>query len=77
MTNTIDATAFSAPRARPRSAGALAFIGTTHVDANRDGLRWFMREVFPLVRRDEPGVALDIVGGDPRPTSAPSARSTG
>lgn len=65
MTNTIDATAFERAPGAPEVRGRLAFVGTTHVDANRDGLHWFMREVFPLIRRDEPGVELDIVGGDP------------
>jgi glycosyltransferase involved in cell wall biosynthesis len=67
MTNTIDATSFERAPGPPPVRGRLAFVGTTHVDANRDGLHWFMREVFPLIRRAEPGVELDIVGGDPPP----------
>ena len=65
MANTIDAGYFT-PREPPGQAmPRLAFVGATHVDANRDGLRWFMAEAFPLIREQVPDVALDIVGGDP------------
>jgi glycosyltransferase involved in cell wall biosynthesis len=65
MANTIDATFFERPVGPATDGRRLAFVGTTHVDANRDGLHFFMREVFPLVRRQEPSVTLDIVGGSP------------
>jgi len=32
---------------------------------NADGVRWFLREVFPLVRRAVPGVSLTIAGARP------------
>jgi glycosyltransferase involved in cell wall biosynthesis len=82
MVNTIDTATFTPPD-RPRDAGPrLAFVGTTHVDANREGLRWFMEAVFPLVRRAVPEVELDIVGGAPPPDiqafdAMPGVRVTG
>ena len=66
MVNTIDTVQAFTPPAGPRDVGPrLAFIGTTHVDANRDGVRYFMDEIFPLVREKVPEVEVDIVGGDP------------
>ena len=54
------------PPGRPaRRRARLAFIGTTHVDANRDGVRYFMEEIFPLVHEQTPDVEVDIVGGVP------------
>lgn len=65
LANTIDIDFFS-PRPDQRRTGAdLAFVGATHVDANRDGVRFFMDEVFPLVEAERPDVTMTIVGGDP------------
>jgi glycosyltransferase involved in cell wall biosynthesis len=45
----------------------LLFVGTTQVDANRDGLIWFVTDVLPLIEREVPTVSLTIVGGAPPP----------
>jgi glycosyltransferase involved in cell wall biosynthesis len=45
----------------------LLFVGTTQVDANRDGLIWFVTNVLPLIEREVPTVSLTIVGGAPPP----------
>ncbi len=47
------------------------FVGLTHVDANRDGVRWFVDDIFPRIEQLVPDVRLTIVGrrstsGDPR-----------
>ncbi|MEN5393319.1 glycosyltransferase family 4 protein [Stenotrophomonas sp. TWI377] len=34
---------------------------------NVDAALWFVREVFPLVRSEAPGVRLSLVGSNPRP----------
>jgi glycosyltransferase involved in cell wall biosynthesis len=63
--NAIDAEHFAfSPRPEP-AAHHLVFIGTTHVDANRDGLRYFMNEIHPLLVDELPDVAVSIVGGAP------------
>jgi glycosyltransferase involved in cell wall biosynthesis len=43
----------------------LLTLGTLHYPPNADGIRWFAREVFPLVRRQMPSVTLTIVGKNP------------
>ena len=50
-----------------RGGYELLFVGATQVDANRDGLLWFAREVLPLIERAMPQVTLRIVGGIPPP----------
>jgi GT2 family glycosyltransferase/glycosyltransferase involved in cell wall biosynthesis len=40
----------------------LLFIGNLAHTPNEDAVLFFMREVYPLVRRDLPGVRLDIIG---------------
>lgn len=64
LPNSIDPDFFSLRSHQP-DANKIAFIGTTHVDANRDGLLYFMSEIFPLIEQAIPDVSLHIVGGKP------------
>jgi glycosyltransferase involved in cell wall biosynthesis len=45
----------------------VTFIGTTQVEANRDGVLWFADEILPLIREARPDVHVSIVGGKPPP----------
>jgi glycosyltransferase involved in cell wall biosynthesis len=40
-------------------------LGTLHYPPNADGIRWFMQEVFPLVREQIPEATLTVVGKNP------------
>jgi glycosyltransferase involved in cell wall biosynthesis len=40
----------------------ILFVGPLTYDANLDGLRWFCRDVLPLVRAEIPGAQADHVG---------------
>lgn len=40
-------------------------MGTLYYPPNADGIRWFIQEVFPLVRETIPDVTLTIVGKNP------------
>ena len=40
-------------------------MGTLHYPPNADGIRWFAREVFPLVRKKIPEATLTIAGKNP------------
>jgi glycosyltransferase involved in cell wall biosynthesis len=40
-------------------------LGTLHYKPNADGIRWFLRDVFPLVQGEIPEVRLTIVGKNP------------
>lgn len=51
----------------PRSPDAhhVLHIGTMYWPPNIDGLTWFVRHVYPLIRSARPDVALDLVGARP------------
>ncbi len=40
-------------------------LGTLHYPPNADGIRWFVQEVFPLIRRRELDATLTIIGKNP------------
>lgn len=40
-------------------------LGTLHYPPNADGIRWFLNEVFPLVRRHVSNATLTIIGNHP------------
>lgn len=69
LPNSIDPDFFGL-RAGAPTGNEITFIGTTHVDANRDGLIYFMEEIFPLIEQCVPDLTLKIVGGSPPPQIA-------
>lgn len=48
----------------PATPPRLGFIGLYDYFPNRDGINWFMRDCWPLVKRSVPGVRLRLVGRD-------------
>ena len=40
-------------------------LGTLHYPPNADGIRWFIQEVYPIVREQVPAATLTIVGKNP------------
>jgi glycosyltransferase involved in cell wall biosynthesis len=50
-----------------RSSGScnIMTLGTLHYPPNADGIRWFIQEVFPLVRQQIPDATLTVVGKNP------------
>jgi glycosyltransferase involved in cell wall biosynthesis len=59
-----------AERFRPSAVGStptVVFIGALHTLPNVDGICWFCREVWPLVRARVPEALLDIIGARPHP----------
>lgn len=53
----------------------LLTLGTLHYLPNQDGIRWFLREIFPLVLREQPDVHLSVVGKNPPQDFIELARS--
>lgn len=62
----IDAQALQPVQRVPSSLNVLT-LGTLHYPPNADGIRWFVREVFPLVCERISQVSLTIVGKNPPP----------
>jgi sugar transferase (PEP-CTERM/EpsH1 system associated) len=55
----------------------LVFVGALDYHANVDGVTWFAREVWPLVRRKLPHLTLSLVGRNPVPEVQRLAREPG
>lgn len=43
----------------------LVFVGAMDWLPNSDGIKYFVKEVLPIIRQDFPGIKLDVVGKDP------------
>jgi glycosyltransferase involved in cell wall biosynthesis len=53
------------PIPTPDNRAGLLFIGSFVHAPNTDGVLWFAREIYPLIRKICPAVQFHIVGGDP------------
>lgn len=60
----VDTTALR-PTPRPSGSFRILTLGTLHYPPNADGIRWFLRAVFPLIKREVPQATLTIVGKNP------------
>ncbi|UCH58634.1 MAG: glycosyltransferase, partial [Anaerolineales bacterium] len=49
---------------RPESRNIVT-LGTLHYPPNADGIRWFAREVFPIILKLSPDAKLTIIGKNP------------
>ena len=54
-----------APISRPTDSKNILTLGTLHCPPNADGVRWFARKIFPMIRNQVPGSTLTIVGKNP------------
>lgn len=50
------------PRSQPASPPRLGFVGVFTHPPNLDGIRWFMKECWPLIKRVVPDVRLRLIG---------------
>lgn len=69
-------------RENEREKNSLLFVGAMHRDVNVDAVRYFCREILPLIREHVPDVRLTIVGNQPpeeilRLAAEPGIRVTG
>lgn len=53
------------PIDRNPNADHILHIGTMYWPPNIDGMEWFLKEVYPIIRQQYPGVCLDVVGSRP------------
>lgn len=61
---------YFAPNAQPSIASDLVFVGSMDWLPNIDGMTWFIQEVLPLIRRQQPDCSVAIVGRAPHPDIA-------
>ena len=52
---------------RPRSPDVVTIVAALSYGPNVDGVVWFAREIWPLVRAEVPSARLRVVGRDPAP----------
>lgn len=55
------------PNGRRSTGAVIAFVGRMDYFPNIDGALYFVKEIFPLIRRNVPTAELSIVGSDPTP----------
>jgi glycosyltransferase involved in cell wall biosynthesis len=65
------------PSGTPARATELVFTGSMDWLPNQDAMRYFCRHVLPLVRANEPGARLTIVGRSPTPAVLSLAKEAG
>lgn len=56
------------PVGPPSQRPQVVFCGVMNYAPNEEGMTWFVREVWPLVRAGRPDANLAIVGADPTPS---------
>jgi len=64
ITNGVDCDQFARP-AGPRQPDTAVFVGATHYFPNEEGVLYFLREVFPLIKDKQPRFRFTVVGGKP------------
>ena len=60
-------TDYFAPAASDPASRTLVFTGSMDWLPNEDAMQFFCRDILPLIRAEEPGVSLSIVGRAPTP----------
>lgn len=62
--NGVDQNYFS-PLNRPQKPSSMVFTGSMDWRPNQDGVRYFIEEIFPLIRRNIPEATFTVVGRKP------------
>jgi len=70
-------TEFFTPRSSPAASRRIVFSGSMDWLPNEDAMIFFVRDVLPLIRAEEPGVTLSIVGRAPTPNVQKLAKEHG
>jgi len=53
------------PVVRDASADHILHIGTMFWPPNIDGVKWFIHDVLPIIRKQKPSIVFDVVGARP------------
>jgi glycosyltransferase involved in cell wall biosynthesis len=67
VTNGVDSQAFAPEGRKERTLNTVLFFGTLNYGPNRDGIKQFCRDVWPMIHSTRPDVRLEVVGIDPPP----------
>ncbi len=53
------------PVKRKPDSNHIVTVASLNYPPNADGVRWFLREVFPIIKRQKPEVTLTVIGKNP------------
>ncbi len=53
------------PVERKEGSNQILTIGSLNYPPNADGIRWFLRDIFPEIKKQKPEAALTIIGKNP------------
>ena len=65
VANGVDTEFFTPGEGDPAIGGRVVFLGPTYMFPNRDGLDFFLAEIWPSVRRGVPDATLHTIGKNP------------
>ena len=68
--NGVDVEEFVPAQGPAPAEGTILFFGAINYHPNTDGLLFFLREVWPILKAKRPGVRFRVVGPDPPPIIA-------
>jgi len=63
--NGVDLEMFRPPSYRRLDPPILLFVGTMHYYPNIDAMRYFFKEIYPIIRQERPDIRVQIVGHRP------------
>ena len=72
----VDAQVLQPVERKPNSRNVLT-LGTLSYPPNADGIRWFLQEIFPLVKQQIPEVTLTVIGKNPPTDFVQMAQQSG
>ncbi|MBI2939766.1 MAG: glycosyltransferase [Chloroflexi bacterium] len=75
--NGVDTDRYQPLPSRPAGSPRLVFTGTMSFRPNVDAVEWFVRTVWPALRRAEPNLSVAIVGREPTPAVRALGRIAG
>jgi glycosyltransferase involved in cell wall biosynthesis len=68
--NGVDVDEFVPDSSQPAAADTVLFFGAINYHPNTDGVLFFLREVWPILKAKRPGVRFQVVGPNPPPIIA-------
>ena len=65
--NGVDSTFFRPNKRATSNRNVILFTGTINYFPNTDGLKYFLKEIFPIIQREIPSIQFVIAGKNPTP----------
>jgi polysaccharide biosynthesis protein PslH len=73
----VDINFFMPDSTQKKTSASLVFSGSMDWQPNEDAMMYFLREIFPLIKRQIPSVSLSVVGRNPTPRVRAEAANHG